>query len=447
MLGLILAASVFGCSILAGASDSPKGGGSPVKTKDPYAGRPGQDAYAAGAALATSAPEREGALSVKWSVPSPPGATQSLLGRWVTDSGVYLATKLGLVKHASADGAARALPMPEDESQILGMSTEPNGSVGVVAWQAESGKYVSVIDLETDRIRFSTPFTATYGYSQFVYVAANSSAVFAVAGALVHAFDLRDGRLLWTWDAGSLGRASLSIGGLLADDKTVLLSAEERDKLAGVGIALNAADGAMIWNATLTDHQIRYASVVNVDPPTFLVTAEGDLRRTLVVTDERGVLLNLVSAEPGEPGFGLETTRIGDRTHELPLLVVDGVFYTRDEFGREGKGVTAVDLRTGEAKWRTPMPAPPEELLITTDLHVAGSAPGAVFVVATESYEESRGVVVWRVSTTDGAWTKHAEGPPVPAEFDSTEPWFTWSGQDLYAIKELARHLVVKIAI
>lgn len=445
MLGLILVVSVFGIAILAGASDNAQGGSSPAETKDPFAGSPDLGVVAPSAAVAAGAPERAGELSVRWRAPRP--GTLPLVGRWVTRDALYLGANTGVLRYSSQDGAARAIPLPQANAELAGMSADPTGSLGAVAWIVNRQMHVSVIDLATDQVRFSVPVSgAALSWTRPVRLAVGDSMVVAVVGAMVHALDIRDGQALWTWDSASSRRPVSGITGVLVDDKNVLLSGEVRDERAGVGISLRAADGVPAWEEVVTRTPTRNVSVVNVDPPTFFVTSEDRKTRTLAVTNDRGQLAHLIRCEPDDDDAlpNLETIGIGEFGYERPVLIVDGVFYTRTALDAEGNGVTAVDLRTGKARWRTLLPDVPGGG--PGRLFLAGSTEGEVFVVAADDYAASQGLVVWRLSKADGVLVKHAAGASIPIDLGGTYGWsFTWTGGDLYAVKDFNPNVAVKI--
>jgi len=282
------------------------------------------------------------------------GTDDTLTGTWLLADAVVRADASGVHAYALADGKPTwTLDAPAAGAVACGLSPTVNaGGLGAVVFRSSADPKspcttVAAVDTKTGKATW-TKNLADAKDNYAAHVAVTDDKVIAVGDDKAAAWAAGDGKDLWQY-AGQGKFCTLSGG---ASGKTVLLYSSCADSSpVDQAVALNADDGKVKWWRGL-NNQPKTVTVLSAEPAVVLTTgaqpaddrvfawgAEGDPAAEIPVTVEGGGRLDAAR--------GIFDAAPGVFFHDRTMLVT----VTAD--GGAVTAVTAYDLNTGKAQWKT----------------------------------------------------------------------------------------------
>jgi len=284
---------------------------------------------------------------------APSGADDTLVGGWLLGDAVVRADSSGVHAYALADGKPTwAVAPPAEGAAACGLSPTVNATgLGAVLFRPQADPkspctLLAAVDTKTGK----TVWTKTLSDAKDAYgahVAVTADKVIAVGDDKAAAWAAADGKDLWQY--GGQGKFCTLSGN--ASGGTVLLHSSCADSTpVDQAVALNAADGKLKWWRGL-NNQPKTVTVLSAEPAVVLTTGDKP-------ADDRVFGWGATGDPAAEIPVSVEGGRldVGHGTFDATpgVFFQDHTMVTTVTPAEDGPStVTAYDLATGKALWKT----------------------------------------------------------------------------------------------
>ena len=259
--------------------------------------------------------------------------------------------------------------------------TEANG----VVYVGSRDSRIYALDAITGALRWRFQADTYRGYTPSVvngilYVGSGYFSRSDLDASYVYALDAENGKLLWLYQLDSLSYAKPPT---VVDDTVFVATSSLGSKSSGSLVyALNAATGERRWNYQ-----------TGVDVVSSPVVVEG-----IVFLDSSGGYAYAIDSATGR----LLWRQIASPIYTNPPVVVDGAVYLRSRV-ESNEFLVAVNARTGESLWRSPMDKGLSYIEVVGDVVYAIAAKRVLRRDDSYVYalDVSTGETLWRFETSE----------------------------------------------